>query len=209
MKALVLLAILAGAVSAQSQSLKEALYGGKLKLDTGTVIRKGDDLSTRIDTSKKAPVVAAEPVKSAPIPVWKDSAGTLVPVRNQAPTETNSISNTVSNPAADNTAGTNTAPKDNTKTWKDFIDELTNTLRSEVLTSKKLKEGTYSVLIEYEIDVDGQVAISNVTSSPGNSFLEQQVKDRLVLGAPNLNPVMAANGKPRKVARRQMITLTK
>ena len=57
MKAVILLAILFASVSANSQTkLKDLLYGGKLKMDSGSVIRKDDDLSTRIDTSTKKPV---------------------------------------------------------------------------------------------------------------------------------------------------------
>jgi len=54
MKAVILLVILFVSVSANSQTkLKDLLYGGKLKMDSGTVIRKDDDLSTKIDTSTK------------------------------------------------------------------------------------------------------------------------------------------------------------
>jgi hypothetical protein len=200
MKLVILLAGLVCVVSADAQSLKEALYSGKLKLDTGTVIRKGDDLSSKIDTSRKLQVV--EPPKTASAPMTlKDSSGTLV----LAPSQPDVVTAT---PGVVSQVPVNIS-KDNNKIWKDYVDELTNTLRAEVLTSKKLKDGSYSVLIEYEIGLDGQIGINNVTSSPENSFLEQQVKDRLILGAPTMNPVLAANGKPRKVARRQMITLTK
>ena len=39
--------------TAEAQSLKDLLYSGKLKKDSNTVIRKGDDLSSRIDTGTK------------------------------------------------------------------------------------------------------------------------------------------------------------
>ncbi len=34
------------------------MYSGKLKSDSGTVVKKEDDLSTKIDTSQRKPVVA-------------------------------------------------------------------------------------------------------------------------------------------------------
>jgi len=100
-------------------------------------------------------------------------------------------------------------PKANNKTWKAVIDELSATVKSEVLTSNKVKNGTYSVLIDYEIKTDGQVNIVNVASDPKNSFLEQQIKDRLTFSAPQLSPVMGTNGKPRNAAKKQMLTFVK
>ena len=59
MKKSLLFLLMVAAFSAgaqQKQSLKDLLYGGKLKLDSTAVIRKSDDLSTKIDTAaKKAP----------------------------------------------------------------------------------------------------------------------------------------------------------
>ena len=65
--------LLVSAVVFSQSSLKDALYSGKLRLDTGTVIRKGEDLSSRIDTSTKKPVVADTEKK---LPVARDSAVT-------------------------------------------------------------------------------------------------------------------------------------
>ena len=97
----------------------------------------------------------------------------------------------------------------NNKSWKEFIDELTTSLRTEVLPNKKIKEGTYAILLEYEIDVDGQVRATNVASDPSNSFLEQQIKERITLSAPKMEPLLGTNGKPRKAQKRQTITVTK
>src|ERR1044071_2454821 len=56
MKKSILIILLISTFSVNAQSIKDLLYGGKLKTDSGTVIRKGDDLSSKIDTSKKKPV---------------------------------------------------------------------------------------------------------------------------------------------------------
>jgi hypothetical protein len=78
-----------------------------------------------------------------------------------------------------------------------------------VLTSKKIKKGDYYVMIDYSIEADGQVTINNVYPSPENKFLEEQVKERLTLSAPHLNPVLAGNGKGRKVMKKYNFTLSK
>ena len=54
MKKALLFLLLISSVFAQAQTLKDALFSGKLKNDPGTVIRKGDDLSTKIDTTTHA-----------------------------------------------------------------------------------------------------------------------------------------------------------
>ena len=193
MKAVILLAVLFASVSANSQTkLKDLLYGGKLKMDSGTVIRKDDDLSTKIDTSTKKPVEQPKiQVVDAATPDLGTNGLPIVPDTSTA----------LKDPA--------TAPKANNKSWKEFIDELTTSLRTEVLPNKKIKEGTYAILLEYEIDVDGQVRATNVASDPSNSFLEQQIKERITLSAPKMEPLMGTNGKPRKAQKRQTITVTK
>lgn len=207
---LFLLFMLALGVSAQAQSLKEALYGGKLKLDSGTVIRKGDDLKTLIDTSTRKAVVTE---KQASLPAAKDSLAQ----KGQAPQLTNAATpqEATDNPvagtttaAANNNTGTNAAA-DNNKVWKDYVDELMTAIRTDVLPSKKIKNGTYYVLVDYEIDVDGQVAVKNITCSPGSEYLEEQIRERINLTAPRLTPLLNTYGKPRKAAKKQNLTITK
>ena len=80
MKKGILLLFVITAVTANAQTLKDALYGGKLKTDSGTVIKKGDDLSTKIDTSRKKPV---EPEKTKLTLVVADSAAKKITAANQ------------------------------------------------------------------------------------------------------------------------------
>jgi len=103
----------------------------------------------------------------------------------------------------------NSAPKSNDRAWKDFITELQGTLRTDVLPSKKIKDGTYSLLIDYVIDVDGQIIVSNVNSSPENSFLAEQVRERITLSAPKMTPLLGTNGKPRKAPKKYTMVVTK
>ena len=176
-----------------------------MKSDTGTLVKKTDDLSTKIDTIKKKPVeqklAEAEKTKlvaGAP----RDS------ISGDAIVQTDSVSTDVTDVSIevkDNTSIT----KDNNKIWKEYMDSMAITFKDEVLTSKKIKDGTYAILVDYEIGPDGQVTIKEVYPSPDNSTLAKEIKQRLILTAPNLNPVMGSTGKPRKVVKKYNFTLTK
>lgn len=184
-----------------AQSLKEILYSGKLKSDTGTVVRKGEDLSGKIDTTtrKKTPA-PAETDMGQVVTATLDSTGNIVTTVQADPKAV--VLDSTGTPVA-------AAPKDNDAAWKDFMDEFVTALRTEVMTSKKIKEGTYSVLMVYEIGTDGQIAVTNINCAPDNSFLAEQVKERLTLTAPKLTPLLGTNGKPRKAVKKQTIVLTK
>jgi hypothetical protein len=208
MKAIFLFTVFLLAISAKSQSLVEALYGGKLKADTGAVIRKGDSLKIKENMAQKivadslnvAQKIIADSIKKEAIAVEKQNA---IAAGKDTAAIISTIVATASMPAE------KTIPKDNNKIWKTFIDSITTTIKSEVITSNKLKKGAYSVLIEYEIKPDGQININSVTSDPQNSFLEGQIKVLLTLYAPQLNPVMGTNGKPRTVMKKQLLNFIK
>ena len=208
MKAIVLFTLVLLTFSAKSQSLLDALYSGKLKADTGSVIRKGDSLKIREnmaqkfedDSVKTAKKIIADSIKKETFAIEKKIA-------IAAGKDTTAFINT--EVGAETLPGEKTIPKDNNKIWKSFIDSITTAVKSEVLTSGKLKKGAYSVLIEYEIRPDGQININSVASDPQNSFLEGQIKVRLTLDAPQMNPVMGTNGKPRTVNKKQMLNLVK
>lgn len=208
MKTIVLFTLVLLTFSAKSQSLKDALYSGKLKADTGAVIRKGDTLRIKEniaqkvedDSVKMAQKIIADSIKKETFAIEKEIA-------IAAGKDTTAFINT--EVGAETLPAEKTIPKDNNKIWKSFIDSVTTTIKSEVLTSGKLKKGAYSVLIEYEIKPDGQININSVTSDPQNSFLEGQIKVRLTLDAPQLNPVMGTNGKPRTVIKKQLLNFMK
>lgn len=198
-KCFLFLALIISCTIAGAQSLKDLLYSGKLKNDSGTVVRKTDDLSTKIDTVKKKP---AEPEKVKTVTLVRDSAtGTVI----RTDTVLASFEETATaSPGANNAS----APKDNNKIWKEYIDSLATTLKAEVMPNKKIKSGTYYVFVEYEIAPDGQVSINNVSPSPENSFLADQVKERLTISAPAMAPVLY-NGKPRKSVKKYTFTIEK
>ena len=193
-KGILFLLIVITTVTANAQSLKDALYGGKLKTDTGSVLRKGEDLSSKIDTSRKKPL---EPEKKLATIKMDSSAKNMI-----APTDSAALA-----PAG--TVNNSAVTKDNNKLWKEFMDTVVSTLKAEVMTSKKINKGAYFVLVDYIIGTDGQVTITNVLLTPENKLLEVQVKERFSIDTPRLNPVMGGNGKPRKVVKRSNFTITK
>lgn len=215
MKAIVLFTALFLAISAKSQSLLDAIYSGKLKADTGAVLRKGDSLKIKENMAQK---VIADSLRKDSITAAIAAAALEKQKATIAAGDSTIAGTTTTSTAADvNTAVTadgavsveKTIPKDNNKIWKAFIDSLSTTIKSEVLSSGKIKKGAYSVLINYEIMPNGQININSVASDPQSSFLDDQIKMRLTLDAPQLNPVLGTNGQPRTVARKQMLTFVK
>jgi hypothetical protein len=214
MKKGILLLLLASSAFAQGQSLKEALYGGKLKNKPGTVIRKGDDLTAQLDTTSKTATADTGITKATPLPT--DSSTQSVAVQTD-PTGLSTINNNDTTAASTNVAASETAVvtepaaalKDNNAIWKEYVNTVVPALKSEVMPSKKIKKGSYYVLVSYTIDTDGQTAIGDVFVSPENSYLQQQVKQRLDVEAPRLNPVLNSSGTPRKVNKKYNFTLTK
>jgi len=187
----------------QKQSLKDLLYGGKLKADSNSVVRKDEDLSARIDTSTKKP---AEPEAPKVVtPVAGEPQKTETTTTNAATTSGEATDSSVTT-----TAAAKPAPvKSTNRIWKEYADSLTKVLSAEVLPSKKIKKDTYFITVEYEINTDGTVNVLNLTSSPENAFLQSEVKTRMDLGTPHLAPVLDSTGKARKVKRRTSFSLTK
>src|SRR5688572_28215432 len=117
MKTILLFLAVITAVSAPAQTLKDALYSGKLKTDSGTVLRKGEDLSGKIDTARKKEPV---PEKTKPEIAIKDTAAK----------STDAVGMT--EPAVV-TASPAAASKDNNKIWKAFTDNVVTVLNQEVM----------------------------------------------------------------------------
>ncbi len=207
MKVIATIALFVLAGSVQAQSLKDALYGGRLKNDTGAVIKKTDTLQLKENMAKK---VADDSAKKAEETAKKAALATAIATGDTAtarvlaapPAETVAPADAAAIPVA-------TIPKDNNKIWKDFVEEYTAIIKAEVIPDKKIKNGTYSVLIEYEIGLDGYVTTQNISASPESKYLVEQVKLRMMNNAPQMNPVLMSNGKPRKALKKQMLVFPK
>ena len=208
MKQVFLFFLIIASTTLNAQSLKDLLYSGKLKKDSNTVIRKGDDLSSKIDTSTKKP---AEPEKPKPVLSVSgvDSTQRQNNVSSNAATGATDIVAPSSNAAETPGAAVNAGAKNNNQLLKEYMDSLVSTLKTDVLPSNKIKKETYYLYVDYEIETDGTVSVTNVVSSPENSFLQQQIKDRILLDAPKLSPVLDGSNKPRKVKRKYNFNITK
>ena len=215
MKNLILILFLIGsACTVQSQekkqSLRDLLFSGKLKKDSTGVIRSTDDLSQKIDTTTKKEV---QPVNStSPANVQQPNTS----VTSKAPASATVVASALDTA----TSGTDTAAalpvtatvapaKSNTKLLKEYTDSLVKTLQEGALKSKQIKKNTYFVMLDYEIDTDGQVNFTNVTSTPENSLLQAQVKQIVDSTPLRLNPVTDSNNQGKKVKRKQQFSVTK
>jgi hypothetical protein len=214
MKKLLFLGFLFIGLNAQSQSLKDLLFSGKMKTDSGTVVRKGDDLKDKVDTAAKkpapAPVATPAPTasdKAKAAPANSDSVKTAtIPAAVQAPVIAEAVKPAEETAPASPQA---VATRDNNKIWKEFVDTVLGSIKAEVLSSKKIKKGDYSITIDYTINVDGSVTIGNIFVSPESSAIQEQLKERLGIDTPKLNPMMNTNGVARKVNKRYSAVLSK
>jgi len=219
-----LLLLLCSSVFVNAQSLKEALFGGKLKNDAGTVIRKGDDLSTKIDTTTRKPPVDSAVVKATTTNTPANDAVAATTATQPSPViaagqekKDASVAATDSSAAGETAEAQNAAAvpetavvkPTNNSVLKGFMDTLVSTLKTDVIPSKRLKEGNYLVLISYAIETDGQLSFNDVFVSPENNFLQDQIKQRLAIDVPRLQPEVTSTGKPRKVNKKYKFTLEK
>ena len=213
MKKLLFIVFLFAGMQAQSQSLKDLLFSGKMKTDSGTVVRKGDDLKDKVDTATKKQAPAPAPVaveKPKAATSGKDSALTIT-----TPAPANAVAAPASpdavKPAEDPTAASPqaVATRDNNRIWKEFVDTVLGSIKAEVLSSKKIKKGDYSITIDYTINTDGSVTIGNIFVSPESGALQEQLKERLGIDTPKLSPMLNTTGTARKVNKRYSTLLSK
>lgn len=214
---------------ADAQSLKEALFSGRLKNEPGTVIRKGDDLSDKMvdTTARKAPQRDTVAVIEVAQQQRDDSiqgktsannatASTTTPVtpidQKQAPA---TAETTAPAETAETTVAAEPGPevkekvKSNRELFKDYMTSMAATLKSEVLSNKKIKKGTYYISLAYTIETDGKVTITDLVVDPKQEFLQQQIKERMEQDSPELNPELNSSGVARKVNRRYNFSLDK
>jgi hypothetical protein len=195
----------------EKQSLKDLLYGGKLKKDSTGVVRSTDDLSKKIDTTSKK---ETQPVKTiVPATTAQQNKNAVISKTDVNTNVTSGGVDTVttkSDSAATGGVPATTVPaKTNTKLWKEYTDSLVKTLNDEVLKAKQIKKNTYYLMVDYEIETDGQVTITNVTSTPENAFLQAQVRQIMDSTPLRLNPIIDSSNQPKKVKRKQQFTITK
>lgn len=207
---LVLLALLITA-TVNGQSLKDLLFSGKMKSDSNSVIRKGDDLKDKIDTGTRKPVPKPDSIAGL---VKKDSSAAPATVKQVAPAAMPDSAAMVNGTVP----GAQTLPApaapvnpnvENNRRWKQFVDTVTGSIKAEVLPNKKIKKGDYSVIVDYSINTDGTVTIGNIYISPESDMLLQQLKERLGIDTPALIPATGSNGAARKTNKRYNFIISK
>jgi hypothetical protein len=162
-----------------AQSLKDSLFGGKLKADTGvTLISK--------DTGK---YVAP---KNITVPLQAGEKG----------------NNEMIKPDESMPDSLNKSYYARQKVWKKFIEINTNIISQQADDTKKVRKGTYSISIDYEIGLNGRIKTNGVTCNPKNDFLTEQFTE-LMKRAPVLSPPIYGDGKPRTLSATQDITVIK
>lgn len=163
------------------KSLRDSLFSGKLKADSALVAKsKVNEQKTKEDSVRRVQIDSLK----------KIGADTTQLTMTSAPLTTE------------------LKYSDNNKTWKKFVDEYTPIINTEMLTSKKIKKGGYTVTLEYEIGTDGAVTIKNIICDPKSESLENLIRERMMPNAPKLAPQIV-NGAPRKSSRRQILIFVK
>lgn len=176
------LLILTMSVSAQSR-LRDSLFGGKLKADTGaTFVSK--------DTGK---YIAPLTIKSEPV--------TGVPGTKKS-SEVQKLDETLMPDSL------NKSYYSRQRVWKRFIESNTVVISQMANDSKKVKKGEYLIEIAYEIGINGKVTTNGVTSSPQNEYLVEQYTE-LMKRAPLLAAPVYADGQPRALPVTQAVSIVK
>ena len=164
----------------RAQSLKDSLFGGRLKVDTGkTYVSR--------DTGK----YVAPKVYNANATVQTESKKIEVAKLDESMPDS---------------LNANFYAKQ--KTWKRFIDINTNIITQQAAETKKVKKGQYAVDVAYVIGLNGKITTSSVNCNPANEFLTEQVTE-LMKRAPTLAPPVYSDGKPRPLNATQTITIVK
>jgi len=166
--------------SLTAQSLKDSLFGGKLKVDSGkTYVSK--------DTSH----YVAPKVYNASATVQTDSKKIEVAKLDESMPDS---------------LNKNFYAKQ--KTWKRFIDINTGIITQEAADTKKVKKGQYAIDVAYVIGLNGKITVSSINCNPPNEYLTEQVTD-LMKRAPTLAPPVYSDGQPKPLNATQTITIVK
>ena len=165
--------------SVMAQSLKDSLFGGKLKADTSkTYVSK--------DTSKYVPPK----------------------VYNPSAVQTGAKKNDVAKLDESMPDSLNKNFYTKKKFCKRWFENYTTIISQEAADTKKVKKGEYAIDVEYQIGLNGKVTTTNITCNPPNEYLTQQITD-LMKRAPTVAPPVYSDGQPRTLNATQTFTIVK
>jgi hypothetical protein len=193
-------------------------------IDTSSARKVATDENGLLKTTTAktdAPAAGNTPATAVSEPKTGEPAGNPVPTGTTAstavaapgtdagPTDTADSETAENETAAPAEPEVKVKPRDNKGLFKDYMTSLASTLKSEVLSNKKIKKGSYFVMISYTIGTDGQVTITDLYVDPKQELLQQQIKERIDQDPPQLNPELNSAGVARKVNRKYSFTLDK
>jgi hypothetical protein len=204
---LILIVVAAGSVPAGAQSLKDLLYGGKLRMDSNAVLRKTDDLNSRIDPNAKQRADSLAAIAAAAIPADTVVKTTTVAADGTVNTQTTTTVAGITTTTESTTPSI--AGKTNTRLWKEYTDSLIVIMNEGLQNAKKIKAQTYSLTVTYDIETTGQVTVANVLATPESDLLQAMVKQQMEAMPLQLHPMLDGNNQPRKARRTQNFTFTK
>jgi hypothetical protein len=176
-----------------AQSLRDSLFAGKLKVDTGKTYASKD-------TGKYVPSKYSAPK------VY--NAGTVTSSTDGNKTTSEANKTEIIKPDESMPDSLNKTFYQKQKLWKRFIDVDTPIITQEASDTKKVKKGEYTIEVEYKIGLNGRVSTTGITSTPSNDYLVEQVSE-LMKRAPVLSPPIYSDGKPRELNAKQTITIIK
>lgn len=205
------------ASSLSAQSLKDSLFSGKLKnplkqaelardsaqkaakdsMDLAAGVKKDSASNPAVSPSASAPSSAVSPSAEGVIP--DAQAATTAP----ATATVNSLPD-----ASELPDSLNRTYHAKQKAWKRYIDQQTTIISAQADETRKVRTGEYYVEFDYQIGLNGRVKVSNITCSPQNEFIVQQVTDAMTR-TPVLAAPIYADGKPRIVNAKQQMTILK
>ena len=168
-------------VNSFSQSLRDSLFSGRLKADSALVAK------SKVNEQK----IKEDSVKRIQIDSLKRIGADTTQITGPAPVEKKELKYA-----------------DNNRTWKKFTDEYVKIINAEMATSKKIKNGGYTVTIEYEIGTDGTVSSKSIICDPKSEALIALIQERMMPNAPQLAP-QVINGVPRISSRRSVHVFVK
>lgn len=175
------LALFISVNSFSQSSLRDSLFSGKLKADSALVAKsKANEQKVRQDSIKRVQIDSLKAI-----------GADTTQITGPAPVEKKELKYS-----------------DNNRTWKKFSDEYTKIINQEMITSKKIKKGGYTVTLEYEIGTDGVVSAKNIICDPKSEALVALIQERMMPNAPRLAP-QVVNGAPRVSIRRQVLVFVK
>lgn len=168
--------------SVKAQSLKDSLFGGKLKVDTSKTY-VSHDTGKYVPPKVYNPTAVQGETKKGEVAVAKLDDASMPDSLNK-----------------------NFYAKQ--KTWKRFIDINTGIITQEAADTKKVRKGEYAVDVQYKIGLNGKVTTTGITCNPANEYITEQVTE-LMKRAPTLAPPIYSDGKPRELNATQTITIVK